>query len=1013
MAEQTTVTVPAQRQPSAPPTTAATEATPRAPVVLPWITLAITLWLVLRSLGALLAQVQISGASAGQIESLASGVSLNFVDSTRALLQTWHDAIASHELILWTARAYTAVDVVFIFVYVTLLIQSWRRLRSHQPSVLPGVPVNLSVLQRLAHARLAWILVALAAVADAAENGLRLSMVERTIADLTVSDALIIGSWVATTLKVALIGTFVALLVVLLRDSTLLRTWLRRTLWAIWRLRAPLIATAVFVAALLGDATGQTVDLSRRWVDDWTAMAGGLLAIVGSLLLGLTVWLIARRVVLADQSGVPDKEVRWWAWLLGVAAVSAVLAFWLDLNELYAVPALALVILVLGFFWGLRANRTDRQAIARAAAENREKDARPPDSANVLAARRVVRILAIASPVTLLMLGVVAFAPVPLVLLLNDEGLSGIAIRSWIIIWVALVGAPLTAFFGYRLLTRWDGATAERPATVEVKYRYAAAVVGVLAILSIVGAITHLALVSVFLVVPVFLATLMLLLGEAQRWSERHTAPPGLLLVGFTRLPVVTLVIADLLVASFWLNDGSANAVRRDGPLPNGIVAADGTRAGLDLTKAFGEWVLANCAGGGHEGQDVPLVLVAAPGGGLRAAYWTASTLSDLFDPSRSAKVAGCDAAPSDRIFAMGGASGGSLGLVAYAAGLDAASGRDANWYDEELGRPDLLTDPLTWMVTTDLARAFVGFGGQDRAQRLEDSWTRHIGGLRQDFFAGSWGLGGRRPVMMLTGTQVESGCRLNVSAMRLTDAVAQAEGGGCTAIRAGAGVTDAPVTSDLLDFLCGPNDSTNPASLSNASAALLSARFPYVSPSGQLYGCATDPEKATRTAIVDGGYAENTGIGMLLALWPRLERLIATHNATSGNARVVPVFLMVDNHYAEVAAAASPQRVVEALVPPLTRSRPDSLDELAIQEEAAATFSGPVPGTLNPCDVSLAAGRYVSISPQTSPGLPAPLAWTLSRLATEDLTAQRRAVLGMPAAQALRAWAQSTVTCQ
>ena len=989
------------------------------PILLPWAVLALTLWLVLRSLGAQLAHVQVSGASSGDMESLASGLSLDFVDDTKALLQTWHDSVKSHLLIQWTARGYHAVDVVFIGAYVTLLLQAWRRLRQHQPAVLSGAPTNLTVLQRLAHARTAWILVAVAAFADLAENVLRQTLIELTLADQPVSDLLIVGSWVATTLKFAFLGVFVGLLVVLLIDSTLWRTWLRRTIWALWRLRAPLLATGVFVALLLADATGQAVDLTRRWADDWGALAGGLFALIGSVLLGLTVWLLARRVVLADQGDRTDQAVPWSAWLLAVAAGSGALAFLLGLRELYAVTALSLVILALGFLWGTRANRVRHDTVAEAAADTRQRDAKSPESANVVAARRVVRVLAIASPVSVLMLAAVAYAPVPLVLLLTEDAVTSTAIRSFIVILIAVAGAPLGALGGYVLLSRWDGTSADRPTSLELKYRVGAATVGLLAVLAILGGLgvgPRLPFVSVLMVVPVFLATLMLLLGEAQRWSERHTAPPGLLLIGFTRLPVVTLIVVDLLVASFWLNDGSANTVRRGGPLPAGMVNAEGARTGLDLSAAFGAWVERNCAGGGHPGEAVPLVLVAAPGGGLRAAYWTASTLTDLFGPSRESTVSGCaGAARSDRIFAVGGASGGSLGLVAYAAGLDAPGGtpeRPPGWFDEQLGRPDFLTDPLTWMLTTDLARAFVGFDGPDRAARLEDGWIRQLPGLGDDFFAGTWGLGGSKPIMLLTGTQVESGCRLNVGGLRLTDAQAHAEGGGCTSVDGGAARTDAPVTSDLLDFLCSDSDSSSPASLANATAALLSARFPYVSPSGQLYGCGTDPDQATRTAIVDGGYAENTGIGML-SMWPRLERLIATHNATSGNARVVPVFLLIDSHYAEVAAAASPRRVVEALVPPLTRSRPDALDDLAMLEQAAATFVGPVPGTLDRCDTVLGDGRFVSISPQISPGLPAPLAWTLSRLATDDLDVQRAASLESAGAVAVKEWVGGSVTCQ
>jgi hypothetical protein len=164
---------------------------------------------------------------------------------------------------------------------------------------------------------------------------------------------------------------------------------------------------------------------------------------------------------------------------------------------------------------------------------------------------------------------------------------------------------------------------------------------------------------------------------------------------------------------------------------------------------------------------------------------------------------------------------------------------------------------------------------------------------------------------------------------------------------------------------------------------------------------------------VVDGGYADNTGIGMLLAIWPRLERLIAAHNAPgSSNARIVPVLLEVDNHYAQVAAPTEPGRTIEMLVPPSTKSRPDRLDDRAMEGQAAGTFTGPVPGTTSWCDIVPGTGRFVRVGPRTSPGLPAPLAWTLSRLATDDLTAQRTRAVAEQGPAALGRWASRTVTC-
>ena len=59
-------------------------------------------------------------------------------------------------------------------------------------------------------------------------------------------------------------------------------------------------------------------------------------------------------------------------------------------------------------------------------------------------------------------------------------------------------------------------------------------------------------------------------------------------------------------------------------------------------------------------GEDpAPVVLVAASGGGIAAAYWTATVLGDLADASPGFAA---------RVFAMSGVSGGALGLLTYAA---------------------------------------------------------------------------------------------------------------------------------------------------------------------------------------------------------------------------------------------------------------------------------------------------------------------------------------------------------
>ncbi len=988
----------------------------RLPAVLPFAVLGFGLYLVLHTIGGLLAEVQLaSDGSFGGLAAVASGFGPGVVDRTQDLLAMWSTASSdrlTHDLIAWTARAYTALEYLFLISYATVLILLWRRVRRHLPPNAGGDPAARDRLRRVAYWRRGPLLAVAAAVADAIANSLRLSIVEETVAGNPVPSWVIGVAWAFNLTRLVLIAACLVLLLVLLHDTGLLMTWLRRTARALWRLRIVVVAIALYALLLLQDPTGQAVDLARRWLDDGVGLVAGVLVFGSSVMLGLAVWLYARRVILAENDEKPTR-VRWAVLLAGVALVTAALGIGFGWREIFAFTGLAVLILVAGwllFRTPITGGKTQEEA-ARLAFRARRRDAGRPEDEEIIAIRRSARALAVIAPLTVLMLAATAYAPVMLVLPLSHQARTTVFGLAVAFVAIAVLGAPLAAVGGCAVLRRWDGVLSQTPDQLERRYVVGAIVVAVALAGSIVGAILHWPLVTAFLVVAAFLSAVMLALGEAQRWSETHTAPPGLLGLGFTRLPLATLLAVALVGASFVLNNGSAHDVHRQGALPSGLSTADG-RTGVVLATAFDEWVDANCAGAGHAGQAVPLILIAAPGGGIRAAYWTASTLTRLFGADRTVTVAGCDAAPADRIFAMGGASGGSLGVLAYEAGLGGQ--RAPDWYDSQLGRPDFLTGPLSWMLTTDLARAFVGFGGEDRARRLEDSFSAHVTGLDQDFFAGTWGLGGPTPLMLLTATQVESGCRLNVSGLRLTDPHSRAHGVGCASLAGGADQSNAAVTTDLLDVLCDP-DGSNPTSLSRSTASLLSARFPYVSPSGQMYDC-VDPgqpkEKTGSTAIVDGGYAEDTGIGMLLSLWPRLEPLIIRHNEQGGNATIVPVFLEVENAYAQVATPTQRGRTVEGLVPPLTKSRPDELDDRAEEQLAAAAFTGAVPGQPAPCDLATGTGRFVVISPTTSPGLPAPLAWTVSQLAVDDLDAQRATALNHPGPKALQDWANGRLTC-
>jgi hypothetical protein len=982
--------------------------------VLPFAVLTLGLYLVLHTIGGLLNEIQLtSDSSFGGLGTVASGYSPGVIDRTQSLLATWASASQdrrSHDLIAWTARAYTAMEYLFLIAYALVLIALWRRVRMHLTPGSGGDPTSRDRLRRAAYWRRGWMFAVGAALADAIQNSIRFYLIEETVARNPVPDWVIGLGWAFTLIKVVLIAVSLILTLVLLYDTGQLTVWLRRTGRSLWRLRVAVVAIALYSLLLLEDPTGQVVDLTRRWVTDGVSLVAALFVLLSSLLLGLCIWLYARRVVLADHPQNPTN-VRWTPTLLGFAVVTAALGYFFGWGDIYAFATIALIVLVAGwllFRTPITGGTTQAEAAEHAYHARRRDAGRPPEE-EVVAVRRATRALAILAPLTVLLLTAVAYSPVMIVLPLSHQEKTRVFAFAVALVVVAVLGAPLAALGGCALLRAWDGQVNDEPDQLERRY-VAGGIASVVVLgISITGAVLHWSVVTAILVIAAFLSAVMLALGEAQRWSETHTAPPGLLGIGFTRLPVATLLIAGLLVATFVLDTGSEHDVHRQGTLPSGLSAADG-RTGVSLSNAFDQWVEANCAGAGHTGA-VPMYLIAAPGGGIRAAYWTASTLTELFGADRTVAVPDCPgAAKADRIFAMGGASGGSLGVLSYEAGLTGQ--RTANWYEAQLGSPDFLTDPLSWMLTTDLARAFIGFGGEDRARRLEDNFSRNITGLGQDFFAGTWGLGGRSPLMLLTGTQVESGCRLNVSGLRLTNVDSRADGVGCAGLGQGADQSNAARTTDLLDVVCNAVGK-DPQSISRATAALLSARFPYVSPSGQMYYCVDKPtEQNSSTAIVDGGYAENTGIGMLLSLWPRLDALITAHNEEGGNASIVPVFIDVSNDYAQVASPTQRGRTVEGLVPPVTQGRPAQLNGRAEEQTAAAIFTGPVPGQNAPCDLATGAGRFLVISPLTSPGLPAPLAWTLSQVAVDDLNAQRGTAIARPGPTAAQSWAGGPVTC-
>lgn len=241
-----------------------------------------------------------------------------------------------------------------------------------------------------------------------------------------------------------------------------------------------------------------------------------------------------------------------------------------------------------------------------------------------------------------------------------------------------------------------------------------------------------------------------------------------------------------------------------------------------------------------------PIFLVNADGGGVRAAWWSATLLALIADHApRFPK----------HVFAMSGASGGSLGIAVFALQqVEEVDGTERNnpcvrgqrqRCTADLLSADLLAPTVAAMLTVDLTRSIVEHSiwpefsrmsfSADRATALEHAleqvWMDHTGSrLFEEPFTRLWG-GKRRlevPVLLMNTSDV-TGRRLVIAP-----------------VTTGENTTD---RGDLLPLL-GTND------LRLSTAVVLSARFPGVTPAGWIK--TSNAEQGY--AIVDGGYADNSG---------------------------------------------------------------------------------------------------------------------------------------------------------
>lgn len=396
-------------------------------------------------------------------------------------------------------------------------------------------------------------------------------------------------------------------------------------------------------------------------------------------------------------------------------------------------------------------------------------------------------------------------------------------------------------------------------------------------------------------------------------------------------------------------------------------------------------------------GATVPVIVVGTEGGGIRAAYWTATALA-----------AATDRVPSfaDHCFAISGVSGGSLGALVYDAILSrrldraGAGAGDQRPIAQILGptpnlqgdvRPmlkfDALSGTLAALAQPDLVQRFFPAAVlPDREKALEEGWERGwFRAFRSDLFGGPFLATMKAhpqiPNLFLNGTVVETGERIITSNVHIHEAL--------------------PFRNafDAFDEM--------QMDIPISTAAGMSARFTYVSPAGKIPYRGKDRDKprvpATCTTgdarnpncgrayfghVVDGGYFENSGA----VTAAELVEFIADYTARKNYK--VQIFVVLIDHWNNLAQGNCPTDNTPFCPAPGVCGPPPPAKAETFMNEVLS----PLRGVLNARDArGLQAIGDISqvmrnnivelrLAPTKQHEAPLPLGWVLSDAAMDTL---------------------------
>lgn len=504
--------------------------------------------------------------------------------------------------------------------------------------------------------------------------------------------------------------------------------------------------------------------------------------------------------------------------------------------------------------------------------------------------------------------------------------------------------------------------------------------------------------------------------------------------------PVLSLAITVPLLfgtvaAAAWGGDPTLHAVRTSfaptsaapsSPAPSGPASDTVVQVGSEAllsTRIATSGCLATTASGT---RFKPVLVIAAEGGGIRAASWTTQVLAQLTTNG------GC---LPEAVLLSSGVSGGSVGLALThlsksSTPADAASSPYSDI--RALAGPTTVATAMAGLLAGDLVASNLGIHipsfstgddssrWRDRAALIEETWIDAVPELGRQYESGATDATG---FIVLNSTDSQSKCRMIISQLTAAELATSPPVGTATPQSAApAGETldcsrpdSQPARSGNLAQIYGADCL---GSLDWAAASMLSARFPIVTPAGRLpvadSGCTGSPT----TQLIDGGYAEGSALGTVADLAPSISAAIRDYNATvtgADGAYAVPILVFVRNSAGFDLTKKAAQVTAEPLVPLVgysaTASQADqnawiqritaSFDESCVVDSERAPSSGTAPSgsapiepvrpahdcptTQNNVETSIPSGVVV-VAPFTRPTIVPPLGWALSEFSSTSL---------------------------